>query len=207
MGAMSIRPGQDAWRQVAVIVAHPDDEILWCGGLILQNPDWDWTVLSLCRAGDADRRPKFDRVCEHLQVQGAICDLDDSCPPGPVDVARDIVGRIRRHVCGEDWDLCITHGANGEYGHERHRQVHAAVVRLVEAGELRCKELWTFAYVCDAGTGRCAARRSADVVVALTDGQLAEKKRIVHEMYGYGRDSFEVRACVGPEAFHRRATQ
>ena len=46
-----------AWRSAVVIVAHPDDEVIWCGGLILQKPDWDWTILSLCRATDRDRRP------------------------------------------------------------------------------------------------------------------------------------------------------
>lgn len=35
--------------KAAIIVAHPDDEIIWCGGLILKHPEWDRTVLSLSR--------------------------------------------------------------------------------------------------------------------------------------------------------------
>jgi hypothetical protein len=36
--------------KAAIIVAHPDDETIWSGGLILKKPEWQWTVLSLCRA-------------------------------------------------------------------------------------------------------------------------------------------------------------
>ena len=52
-------------RKAAVIVAHPDDEIIWCGGTILMNPDLQWTVLVLCRGNDADRAPKFYRVLKN----------------------------------------------------------------------------------------------------------------------------------------------
>ncbi len=200
---MAIRPGLDTCESAVVIVAHPDDEILWCGGLILQNPDWDWTVLSLCRSRDRDRRPKFLSVCEHLQAQGLISDLDDGSPLKAIDASREIGGRIRQQVGDREWDLCVTHGENGEYGHLRHRQVHAEVLRLAGAGALRCGELWSFASVCDPQTGHCMARRDADLRIALTDGQLAEKRRIVHEMYGYAWDSFEVKACVSPEGFRR----
>jgi LmbE family N-acetylglucosaminyl deacetylase len=190
-------------KEVAVIVAHPDDEIIWCGGLMLQNPHWDWTVLCLCRADDADRRLKFRAVCEALDVAGYMSDLDDGDPLKPIRASREIGRRVRERLTGMDWDLCLTHGANGEYGHRRHREAHAEVLRLAASGTLRCGEVWTFAYACNPRSGRCRALTDADILLPLTDAQLAEKRRIVHEQYGYGRESFEVRACISPESFHR----
>lgn len=201
---MTIRSGDESRISALVIVAHPDDETIWCGGLILQNPHWSWSVFSLCRAEDPDRAPKFHRVCEALRAEPLISDLDDSGPLKPIDPARDIGGRIRERVEEKDWGLVLTHGGNGEYGHPRHREIHGEVVRLAAAGIVRCRELWTFAYVRDARGGHCLARRDASVRLPLTEEQLAEKKRIVHEIYGYSKDSFEVRACVSPEGYRRR---
>jgi hypothetical protein len=190
-------------KEAAVIVAHPDDEIIWCGGLILRNPEWDWTVLCLCRADDRDRRPKFDALCQTLDVAGHISGLDDGNPLKPIDPAREIGRRIRDHLCETEWDLCVTHGRNGEYGHRRHKEIHREVRRLAGGGVLRAHELWTFAYRCDPRTGTCQPLDDADVLVPLTTQELAEKRRIMHEVYGYGADSFEVQACISPEAFHR----
>jgi len=74
---------------------------------------------------------------------------------------------------------------------------------LVIEGRLRCDQLWTFAYECDSETGACRAAPWANRFVELTKSQLAEKKRIIREMYGYAKDSFELKACVSPEAFRR----
>ncbi|MFW6158657.1 MAG: PIG-L deacetylase family protein [Planctomycetota bacterium] len=187
--------------RAAVVVAHPDDEVIWAGGLILRHADWDWTVVALCRGDDADRRPKFDRVCRMLGVAGFISGLDDSDPLAPIDAEREIGGRTLEHLAADDWDLCLTHGRNGEYGHERHRQAHAVVADLVGRGLVSCARLWTFAYEAESPSGACRPASWADRRLDLSHDELAEKKRIVRDEYGYPEDGFEVRACISPEAF------
>jgi LmbE family N-acetylglucosaminyl deacetylase len=188
--------------KAVVIVAHPDDETIWCGGLILQHPDWDWTIMSLCRADDPDRAPKFKKVCQIYGAEAIMTDLDDSSVLQPIDPRTDIGRRIVRSTEDTSWDLCVTHGQNGEYGHLRHRQIHSEVLRLVTENRLQCRELWAFAYDCDSATSRCSAATWGEKRVELTARQLSEKKRIVHEEYGYARVSFEVKACISPECFH-----
>ena len=187
----------------AIIVAHPDDEIIWSGGLILQRADWDWTVLSLCRASDTDRAPKFEAVCSLLGLAGFIADVDDGDPLASIDPREEMAPVITDHLSETPWDLVLTHGGGGEYGHPRHREAHGEVVRLVSEGCLDCKALWTFAYECDVARAECGPGPECDVSVPLTREQLAEKKRIVREVYGYGEGSFEVRACISPECFLR----
>ena len=190
--------------KAAVIVAHPDDEIIWSGGLILQHPDWDWTVLSLCRAGDPDRHPKFKSVCAYLGLNGLISDLDDAKVLRAINTRREIGHRILEHLAPPSWDLCVTHGSNGEYGHLRHKEISAEVLSLIDDGILECEQLWTFAYLCEVKKKTCRPDPQADILLNLTDKQLSEKKRIVQEQYGYSADSFEVGACISPESFHRR---
>ena len=138
---MTIEPGKDGWRTALVIVVHPDDEIIWCGGLMLQNPGWEWSVLSLSRKDDPDRCPKFHRVCNLLGAKAYISDLDDSSPPKPINWRREIATRVIECLAQDNWDLLITHGDNGEYGHQRHQEVHAEVLSLISKGILDCKEL------------------------------------------------------------------
>lgn len=187
--------------RAAVIVAHPDDEVIWCGGYMLQNPSVHWTVLSLCRGDDADRRPKFERVVHRLGGEAIISDLDDGCPLGEIDVPREIGGRIISLLGERRWDLVLTHGPNGEYGHERHRQTHAEVVRLARQMAMNCRSLLCFAYDCQAASGECRPADWADRRVELTGEQLAAKKELITSWYGYAADSFECRACISPEAF------
>ena len=185
--------------KTVIIVAHPDDEIIWSGGLILQHPEWDWTVLSLSRADDPDRCPKFYRVCDILSMTGYISDLDDSNPLKPINPRIDIGCRIVEHLTLIPWDLCITHGSNGEYGHQRHKETHTEILELISDGILECNELWTFAYDCDAQTNVCHVAPQADMIIELSDAHLQEKRRIIRDIYGYGEDSFEFSACISPE--------
>ncbi len=170
---------------------------------MLRHPHWEWTVFSLCRADDRDRAPKFARVCDALRSAPLISDLDDGAPLAEIDAPREIGGRLREVLGERRWDVCLTHGAGGEYGHPRHVQVHAQVLRAAAMGWLAVGEVWAYACVCDPRTGHCRPDPAADALLALTPAELSEKKRLVRDVYGYAEDSFEVTACITPEAFRR----
>lgn len=104
-----------AKRGVAV-VAHADDESLWCGGLIARG-DLDWTIIC-CTIADIDpiRAYKFFDACDVLGAKARLLPFRESQAPIKIEYL-DLSG----------FDLIVTHGAAGEYGHPHHQEVHQAI--------------------------------------------------------------------------------
>ena len=201
---LSDRNAADGGR-VAVIVAHPDDEVLWCGGLLLSRPRWEPFVACLCRGRDPDRAPRFRRVLDRLGARGAMGDLDDGPDQDPLPE-----GQVRALILdllpGRDFDLILTHSAQGEYTrHRRHEETAAAVRALWRDGTLRTGALWSFAYEDGGGTRLPRAEAGASLCFPLPEAVWAEKYRLIREEYNYAESSWEARTTPRSEAFHRLA--
>jgi LmbE family N-acetylglucosaminyl deacetylase len=190
-----------ARRSAAVIVAHPDDETLWCGGLILEHPAWSWHVIALCRASDPDRAPRFRRVLARLGATGELGDLDDGAEQRPLpsaEVEDAVVALLPRRA----FDLVLTHGPRGEYTrHRRHEECCRAVVALWQAGRLETRELWLFAYEDCRQTQLPRVSPGADRRRRLPDRVWRAKLEIITELYGFGPESWEARATPREEGF------
>ena len=99
-------------KAVAVIVAHPDDETLWAGGTILNNPSWKWFIVSLCRGSDNDRAPKFFKTLQILGSEGIIGDLDDGPEQKPLNEI-ELEHTILKLLPPIHFDLIISHNSDG----------------------------------------------------------------------------------------------
>jgi hypothetical protein len=188
-------------REVAVVVAHPDDETLWVGGTLLMEGDWNCRILGLCRAGDSDRAPKFQKAVACFKGAGELHDCDDGPEQLPLP-AIEMFRVIGRWAASYSFDLIITHGPEGEYTrHRRHEEVFRAVFDLWRAGTIVSKSLWLFAY--EDGHGRYLPRadRDAHRKTVLSSAALDEKRRIIREIYGFLPDSWEALAVPSVEAF------
>lgn len=170
-----------------VVVAHPDDESLWVGGLMLMCFHWRWTVVSLYRGSDTDRRTKFFKALKLYGARGRIADLDDG--PMQTPLGTEAAKSAIRKTVGEDvFDLIITHDLRGEYTrHLRHEETSLAVTELWHRRDLRAKELWYFAYSDNRQKHLPKAIEDAHLLVTLPDEIWHQKRKIIGDVYGFSK--------------------
>jgi len=198
---LKVEKRQNATWRAAVVVAHPDDETLWVGGTMLLHPEWSWEVVTLCRASDPDRAPRFARALERLGASGRLGDLDDGPDQAPLDasIVEKTVLSLLSATC---YNFIVTHGDRGEYTrHRRHEETARAVMSLWRSGRLRADALWQFAYDDAEGAQLPRAVEHADRCTALEDNVWAAKYAVITEVYGFAPDSFEARTTPHAEAF------
>ena len=188
-------------QNAAVIVAHPDDETLWSGGMILTHPNYQWFITALCRQSDPDRSQKFLHALQSYQSTGAIADLDDGVEQIPLPI-KNVQKTILDLLPEASYDLILTHAPGGEYTtHRRHEEVSKAVIDLWLAGMISSKELWLFAYQDNHGQHLPKPIETAHRYRIYPEAILQEKYRIITEVYGFDPESWEVRAIPQSEAF------
>ena len=100
----------------ALVVAHPDDESLWFGGLLAAEPG-DWTVIccSIPRT-DAIRAWKYFAACEVLGARPRLLPFIEAGPNEPLS-GLDLIDL-------SGFDQVVTHNTVGEYGHQHHIQLN-----------------------------------------------------------------------------------
>jgi LmbE family N-acetylglucosaminyl deacetylase len=196
--------GNDTRLPVAIIVAHPDDETLWAGGTILLHPQWQPVIYTLCRRSDPDRAPRYARVLAHLGAVGAMGDLDDGPTQEPLDPA-EVQATVAAFIREQQFALVLTHALQCEYSprHRRHQEVFHAVCALWQRGVLQADGLWFFAYEDGGGRYLPQARATADLRLRLPPAVWQAKHHLLHAVYGFGLDSWEVRTTPRAEAFWR----
>jgi LmbE family N-acetylglucosaminyl deacetylase len=189
----------------AVIVAHPDDETLWAGGVMLMHPKTRWTIITLCRKSDANRAPKFFRALKEYGSEGLMGDLDDSPAANQRPLDKKIVEQtIMDLLPSRKFDIIITHSTSGEYTrHLRHEETGKACLELWRSGRLSAGQVLAFAYQDGLKQYLPKAIEGADLFVELPEKVWQKKYDIITNVYGFGPDSFEAKTTPRQEAFWR----
>lgn len=191
----------DPRLRAAVVVAHPDDETLWCGGYVLAHPEFHWRIVTLCRASDPDRAPKFRRVLKQLDAEGEMADMDDEPDQVPLP-SEQVQNTVIRLLAGDRYTLILTHGPKGEYTrHRRHEECCRSVVKLWQSRRIHTERLWMFAYEDGDRAYLPRVREDADRLDKLAHKVWLEKRRLIMDVYGYGADSWEAQATPREEGF------
>ncbi len=193
--------GSEKLKEVAVIVAHPDDETLWAGGMILSQPAWRCLIVTLCRASDGDRAPRFLQAVRALGAEGKMGDLDDGPEQVPLP-ENELQKAILQLLPRKHFDLVISHNPAGEYTrHRRHEEIGKAVIMLWHHGKISTNKLWTFAY--EDGGKQYLPRpiKTATVYRALPEAIWHKKYDIITSLYGFPPHGFEAETTPRAEAF------
>lgn len=101
----------------AIVVAHADDEAIWCASLPLRYAG-RWTVIC-CSIPDVEQERglvKFFNSCEVLGAEAVLFNV----PEAGMDRPLTTLGRLEL----EGYDHIFTHNEAGEYGHPHHIQIH-----------------------------------------------------------------------------------
>ena len=188
--------------RAAVVVAHPDDETLWCGGYVLTHPEFLWRIVTLCRDTDPDRAPRFRHVLQQLGAEGEMADLDDGPDQAPLP-ADELQQTAARLLAGTTYDLILTHGPKGEYTqHRRHSECCQTVIKLWRLGLIDTTRLWLFAYEDGGRAYWPRVRGDADRRDILTHDVWLEKHRLITDVYGFELDSWEAQTTPKEEGFY-----
>ena len=191
------------YQNIGVIVAHPDDETLWCGGTMLLNPGCNWFIACLCRKNDADRAPKFKKVLKVFNANGLMGNLDDGPEQKPLDDEM-VKQSILKLLPNQAFDLIITHSAFGEYTrHLRHEEIGRAVLKLWQEKKIDSQEIWAFAFEDGNKQYYPKAINNANIQQILPQNIWDEKYRIITEMYGFEKSGFEAQTTPKTEAYWR----
>lgn len=168
---------------------------------MLRHPEWDWTVVSLCRGDDPDRAPRFARALGRFGAEGSMGRLDDGPDQTPLPIA-DVSATIRELLPERSYDLVISHGPLGEYTrHRRHEECCRAAVGLWGAGDLRSRQMWMFAYEDGGRAYLPRVREDADRRYRLSPGDFDAKRGVIVDVYGFAPESWEARATPREEGF------
>jgi glycosyltransferase involved in cell wall biosynthesis len=108
-------------KSALVIVAHPDDEILWFGGTILLHQDLAWTAACVTYNTQTPRGKDFLRVCGQIHARGILLGMEDAY--NALLNEEVLENKLCQLLKKQQWHVVLTHNPSGEYGHPHHRQV------------------------------------------------------------------------------------
>jgi len=110
-----------------MIVAHPDDEMIFGGAHLLKD---DYLVVCVTCGINKVRVHEFQRVMEKTDDQYIMLGYPDkvlNIRSNWKEEKDQIYEDILEIISLKKWDTIVTHNFNGEYGHLHHRLLHQIV--------------------------------------------------------------------------------
>lgn len=156
-----------------MIVAHPDDEILWGGAHLIED---NYLVVCITCGTNKVRVNEFVQVMNSTKDKFIMLGYPDKTngERDNWDNHRDsITSQLDKIISLKDWDNIVTHNPDGEYGHIHHKMTSELVTNVVDKKKL--DNLYYF--------GHYHSKRTIgeyyDKMVPVNDRYLSTKKKII----------------------------
>ena len=164
---MSKKKNEKKYR--LIVTAHPDDETLFMGGLIMTEKSLPWKVICVTD-GNADgqgvkRKKQFLKACREMGVK----EVEMWTFPDQFAMRLDVDKLMRQLSLLPLPKEVFTHGIIGEYGHPHHQDVSWAVHQCF----LKICPVMSVAY-----------NSLPEKIVKLSKAVFIKKNRILSHIYG-----------------------
>lgn len=111
-----------------MIVAHPDDEMIFGGAQLIQENGW--LVICVTNGNNKLRRKEFQKVMKKVQAEFEMWEYEDKWD-GDFDQLR-LKSDIAEVLARKPVSKVVTHNIKGEYGHTQHIAISKIVHELVD---------------------------------------------------------------------------
>ena len=140
-------------RRRLMLVAHPDDELLFGGSTLLSSDSVCWTIVVATNQHNKIRAAEFQRSMSLIGAEGYMLSFVDGPFSVPFSTSQGTINDwIVFFISLTKWDRIVTHGPLGEYGHSQHIEMHQQVKIVLEAKRTQeptafVPPLWVFQIV------------------------------------------------------------
>lgn len=112
--------------RVLLLVAHPDDEILFGARDLLEN---ETTVLCFTNK-TTNRSKEFEQSMKLSDCSGFMLDLPDSMKESWSYITDAELANKVFNLCDANYECIVSHDSFGEYGHVQHKRVHSVATYI-----------------------------------------------------------------------------
>lgn len=129
-----------------MIVAHPDDEMLWGGAELISD---DYLIVCVTNGNNVRRSSEFEKVVTATNDIGIILSYPDKINGIRSDwsFCKDsIMNDLTMIINYKNWKKIVTHNEKGEYGHIHHIMTHELVDTICDSNNLSDKEYYFGTY-------------------------------------------------------------